>query len=467
MEGPSCQGCRERDAEVASLRAEVAQLRALVADLTRKLQDKDLPKTGDGAPMEKGPLKQKRDKGRRRPGGQPGHPARLRQLLPPERVTKTVPFVPKTCGSCGAALPKAGSPDDPPPTRFQVAELPKVRADITEYQGHSRTCPCCGERTTAAIPAEIRGSMIGPGLAGLMGYLVGVCGLSKRRVEETVESIFEVPVSLGTICSIEQEISGALEAPHQEVLDHIRDAPVKHADETGWKKAGKKRWLWVVATSTAVGFVIHRLRSAAVAMQLLGPNLKGVLCSDRWTAYDWAPPLRRQICWAHLKRNFEKMQERGGAAATIAKEALESISRLFELWHLFRGGGITRDELGNRAAGITLAFMAMLERGEKSRDARTARFCARLRSLNLAMWTFIVEEGVEPTNNHGERVQRLAVLYRKNCFGCHSDAGCRFVERLLTAVQTLRLQRRPVLDYLRRAIDTKRSGHKAPSLLSA
>ena len=69
------------------------------------------------------------------------------------------------------------------------------------------------------------------------------------------------------------------------------------------------------------------------------------------------------------------------------------------------------------------------------------------------------------TVNHVERILRLGVLWRKNAFGCHSAAGCRFVERMLTVVQTLRSQKRPVLDYLYRAIVAHRSGLPAPQLM--
>jgi len=297
-----------------------------------------------------------------------------------------------------------------------------------------------------------------------MAYLVGACGLSKRRVEEVVETVFEVPVALGTVAKLEQEMSAALEPAHQEALAAVQRAPVKQLDETGWKKAGHKRWLWVAATATVVVFLIHRLRNAAVVLLLVGRTLQGILCSDRWRAYDGVPLLQRQICWAHLKRNWEKLRERGGAAARIAGACLGIKDRVFEQWHLFRGGGQTREQMDDQMAPLALELLAVLQHGERSRDAKTARFCGRLLAVYPALWTFTVVEGVEPTNNHAERVQRLAVLYRKNCFGCHSDSGCRFVERLLTVVQTLRLQRRPVLQYLKETLIAHRTGQARPKL---
>jgi transposase len=300
-----------------------------------------------------------------------------------------------------------------------------------------------------------------------MSFLVGNCGLSKRRVEEVVEAVFEVPVAVGTVAKLEQEMSAALEPAHQQALAAVQAAAVKHLDETGWKKAGHKRWLWVAATATVVVFLIHRLRNAAVVLLLLGQTLRGILCSDRWRAYDCVPLLQRQVCWAHLKRNFDKLVQRGGRAKLLGDECLAIKDRVFEVWHLFRGGGLTRRQMDDRMAPVALELLAVLQRGERSRDGTTARFCRRVLEVYLALWTFVVVEGVEPTNNHAERVQRLAVLYRKNCFGCHSDRGCRFVERLLTVVQTLRLQKRPVLQYLKDTLIAHRNCTAPPSLVLA
>jgi transposase len=471
MDVPSCQGCRERDARIAELEARLAKLEAtvqeqarLIVDLAKKLQDRDLPKSGTPGPPDPSKPAAKKPS-QRKPGGQPGHPPHLKQMLPAQRVSETVAIVPEQCGHCQHTLPAKGGPNDPEPTRFQVAELPEIKAKIIEYQGHARTCPCCGEVTLAPIPAAVRAHSIGPGLAAFMAYLVGSCGLSKRRVEELVEAVFEVPVALGTIAKLEQEMSAALEPAHKEALAAVQEAPVKHADETGWKKAGHKRWLWVVATTNMVVFLIHRLRNAAVVIQLLGATVQGILCSDRWKAYDWVPLMQRQVCWAHLKRNFEKLLDGSAKAQTIGQECLDIKDKVFAVWHLYRGGGMSWKTMDDKMSTLMLQLMTVLEKGERSHDRKLVRFCARVLKVYPALWTFVVVEGVEPTNNHAERVQRLAVLWRKNCFGCHSDTGCRFVERLLTVVQTLRLQKRSVLQYLQAALTAYRSGKATPKLV--
>jgi transposase len=461
---PLCQGCSELKARIAELEARLQEQARLILDLASKLQNKDLPRSGTPPAPAKTEKTKKKPSGRK-PGGQPGHPPHMKQLAPAEKVSETIPLLPDRCEHCATPLPEQPGPNDPAPTRFQVAELPELKAKITEYQGHARTCPCCNKVTQAVIPADLRANSIGPGLAALMAYLVGVAGLSKRRVEELIEAIFEVPVSVGTISNLEQATSAALEPAYQQASDAARSADIKHLDETGWKKAGHKRWLWVVATQKVVMFLIHRLRNAAVVVTLLGAELHGILCTDRWKAYNGIPLAQRQVCWAHLRRNFEAMLKRGGRAKKIAQACLNIHHRLFHEWHLFRGGGMTRQELQGRLQPLREELATILKEGQRSRSKKNARFCTALSNIEPALWTFVGTEGVEPTNNHAERVQRLAVLYRKNCFGCHCDLGCRFVERLLTVVQTLRLQKRSVFQFLKETLTAHRAGQSGPQLV--
>jgi len=468
MEVPSCPGCRERDARIAQLERRVAELEALVRDLLARL---GINSTNSSVPPSANPLgapkpARKQPTGRK-PGGQPGHEPHLKELLPPERVKNIVPFVPKHCGKCQALLPAESGPQDPPPLRHQVAELPVLQAEITEYQGHARTCPCCGEITRASIPAHIRAHSCGSRLTATLVYLTGRHHLPKRAVEEISEDVFAVPLGLGTVPALEQEVSAALEPAHLQALEAVKEAPVKHVDETSWKQAGGKCWLWVAATANVAAFVIHAKRSACGLATLLSNAVHGILCSDRWSVYDLWPTLKRQVCWAHLKRDFQKCVDRGGAGARIGRDGLQIVQRVFRAWHLYRGGGLCHQRLQKRLEPVARDLRKLLDAGRRCADSKTANFCTNLVLLEPALWRFAVTEGVEPTNNHAERVLRSGVLWRKISFGCHSTAGCRFVERILTVVQTLRLQQRNVLHFLIEAVHNHRSGSPVPSLLPA
>src|SRR3954454_17467385 len=464
--GTECPECarlrRELDAASARIAVLEAQVRELLAQLRRNSSNSSTPPSADPPGAPKPVVKTPTG---RRPGGQPGHPGHHRHRLPPERVKLVVPYLPTACAHCQAPLPAEPGPGDPEPSWHQVAELPELAAVITEHQGHARTCPGCGHLNRAAIPPEIRAHVIGPRLAAVMSYFASRHRIGRRGVEEVVETVFEVPISLGAISALEAEIRDALARPYQEAQVAVHEAPVKNSDETGWSEKGPKRWRWGAATATVAFFVIHLRRNFAGLQALLGETIKGIVCSDRWSVYSKLPLELRQICWAHLKRDFQKLIDRGGPAEALGRVGLDVVECLFADWWAFRRGELDRPGLQARLDPMARELQGALEQGGSCADSKAATFCVNVLALYPALWLFAAIEGVEPTNNHVERILRLGVLWRKNAFGSHSAAGCRFVERMLTVVQTLRLQDRPVLDYLVDAIVAHRSGRPAPQLL--
>ena len=446
--------------------AQIADLQAKVRDLEARLgqnaSNSSLPPSANPPAAPKPVVKKPTG---RSSGGQPGHEPHLRQRLAVERVSKVVRFVPQESRGCQAALPAQPGPNDPEPTWHQVVELPPVLALVTEYQGHARTCPGCGTLTHAAIPAELRRHVVGPRLAALLSYLRGAHQVSQRGLEEIVETALDVPLSLGAIVHLEQQMSEALAPAHAEALEAVRQAPVKHVDETGWKRAGG--WLWLAASATAAAFVIHARRSAAGLTALLGETIGGILCTDRWSVYDRLPLEQRQICWAHLKRDFQRCVDRGSAAAKVGRAGLRIVKELFACWHRHRDGPTDRDVLLEEIAPLARRLNRVLTAGRRCADGPAAAFCANLLKLWPALWLFTLEEGVQPTNNHAERLLRRGVLWRKRSFGSQSEAGCRFVERMLTVVQTLRLQNRSALTFLHDAISAHRAARPAPKSLVA
>jgi transposase len=461
MATPECPGCRALQQRVAELEA---RLRELEARLRSNATNSSLPPSANplGAPR---PVVKKKSKRRR--GGQPGHPPHLKQWLPPERVHQVQTFAPRQCAHCAATLPAQPAPTDPAPTRFQTIELPPVVAIVTEYQGQARTCASCGHVTRAAIPRELMAHSVGPRLTATLSYFSGCHGISKRGIEEIAEAVFGAPVALGTVANLEQEVSAALAAPHHEALAAVRQAAVKHADETSWKLWGKLCWLWGAAATGVVAFVIHAKRSALGLTALLGAEIQGIVCSDRWSVYNAVPAERRQVCWAHLKRDFQKIVDGGGPSALVGRRGGTLVKKVFAAWHAFRSGQTTRAQLEAQLDPVAHRLQRVLLEGALlGVDQSVATFCEKVLALESALWTFVRTEGVEPTNNLLERLLRRAVLWRRRSFGCVSAAGCRFVERILTVVQTRRLQGKSVLDYLHAALRAHRAGQPCPKLLT-
>jgi transposase len=461
MEEPSCAGCRELLKRIAELDA---RIRELEARLGQNASNSSIPPSAN--PPQAPPPVRKKPTGRR-PGGQPGHTAYLRVRLPAERLTEpTVHYLPAICEACQDDLPAAPSADDPEPRWHQVVELPEMPVHVIEYQAHGLTCPSCGHVNWAQIPKKIRDHVCGPRLTATMSFLSGVLHASKRGIEEFVETVLRVPIALGTVSNLEQEMSDALADAHAEAQQAVQAAEVKNVDETGWKQAGAKRWLWGAGTALVACFVIAPTRGALGLAALLGKKIKGIISSDRWSVYGQLKLGLRQLCWAHLKRDFQKLVDRGGAAKEYGELGLAAVGILFNEWHLFRGGG-SRAALKRELEPLREAMRSWLEDAARCRDAKAAALCGNLLEAEPALWTFLYKKGVEPTNNHIERLLRPGVLWRKNAFGCHSESGCRFVERILTAVQTLRLQKRPVLEFLYQSLCNHRSGCPAPRLLLA
>ena len=461
-----CPECAKLLELVVTLQAQVVQLQAEVRELRARLNihsgNSSLPPSANPPSAPKPPPKPPTG---RKPGGQPGHPGHARLRLPAERVTHVVHHVPQACEHCHAPLPVQPGPRDPEPIWHQVAELPAVAADITEHQAHGRQCVRCGYVTWARIPAQVLAHGFGPKLAAAVVFLSGRCHGSKRLVAEIVQTLFSVPISVGSICSIEAEASVALDTAYAQAEQAVREAPVKNADETGWSLAGNLCWLWMAATQSVVFFKICAGRGRASFRELLGQSVKGILCTDRWGAYNIVDLAMRQLCWAHLKRDFQKWLDRGGEGLVIGQAGLEAVKRIFELWRDFRQGLIDRPTLRAKLEPVCAELHAALEAGRGGMDKRVRRFCQNILNVYPALWTFARVEGVEPTNNHAERTLRLAVIWRKISFGNHSEAGCRFAERILTVVQTLRLQKRNVMDYLEQALAARRVGQAIPALI--
>lgn len=400
-------------------------------------------------------------KSKRGRGGQPGHEGSTRELLPPEQVDEFVPCKPPGKCDCGGRV----CCDDEDPQRLQNMELPEVKALVTEYQLFSGVCERCGRVHMGKLPAGAPSGVLGPRAMAVVAVLSGKYHLSKRQVEEILEDLLGVQVSLGTVSKTEERVSEALEQPVEEAKSYVREQAVVHADETGHKVAGKKAWVWTAVTSLVSVFLLSSTRGAQAAMELLGANFGGILVSDRWDAYNWIDAARRQLCWAHLIRDFIKIAERKGRSEKIANAILQYVKEMFALWHRYRAGKLSRAGLQCKMKTVRANVELLLAQGAVCGHAKTQRTCRRILKLKAALWTFVDAPGVEPTNNIAERTIRPYVLWRKASFGTQSERGNLFVERMLTVSATCRQQNRNVLQYVTAAIRAHLRGDTIPSLL--
>jgi transposase len=464
-------------AYLEALEAVVATLQGRVAELEARLRQDS--STSSRPPSSDPPATQAQRRAppaptggesgeRRRRGGQPGHPGHHRALLGEERVDRVVVVTPPACRGCGTALPSERGGDDPADERVQVVELPPVRAEVTEYRLAARQCTACGTITRAVRPAEAGVGSFGPRLQAVAALLVGRYRLSRREAVACLAEVGEVELSLGSVAHLEQATSAALGPIVDEVATAVRQAAVANLDETGWWQGRQRAWLWTAVTELLTLFRLDPSRSKAVVQALLGPDWTGIVGSDRYSAYRHLPLEQRQLCWAHLLREFRKLAAYNHHQRPLGERLLEITARIFAVWHRFRAATIDRPTLLVELAPLQAELRQALEDGLDPPHAVVAgALCGNLLDCWPALWTFAQVDGVEPTNNAAERALRPAVLWRKGSFGTQSDSGSRFVERIMTVAATCKQQGRSLLDFLVAAITAVRLGQPPPSLVPA
>jgi transposase len=441
------------------------RLEARVAELERRLnrssRNSSLPPSQD--PPSAPPRPRGRGSGRKR-GGQHGHEGRYRQLLPREQVDEIVEHWPDRCRSCAHAFAEGERVAAAEPSRRQVVELPPIAVRVTEHRLHRVCCPACATVTTAEPAAASRWAF-GPRLQAAVVTLAVRNRVSRRDATELARELFGVQLATGTVDTIIQRAGDALAGPYTELEQRIKHAAAVNIDETGWKTSGGSRTLWAALTSRTAVFRIAAGRHAFEAKTLLGERFTGIVCSDRWRGYDYLDPTQRQLCWAHLLRDFtahsEGMAEQkrfGDAGVRIARD-------LFAAWDAYQADG-DRARLQAQIAPLQARLRPLLEQaGRKSPRTKYHRdFARNLLKRWPALWTFSHTDRVEPTNNHAERGLRGAVIYRKLSLGSQSERGERTIERLLSASITCRLRKQSLFAYLTQALTAHARGDPVPAL---
>ncbi len=445
--------------QILALTAQMERLSGENAESTGEPSEQptETPPTSTTPPVKRSPPQPPSGK---KPGGQPGHPGHRRTLWPRDKV-KVIPCHPTACRRCGHAL----TGDDPEPVRHQVFELPVIPLDCTEYELHRLTCPHCGKTTCAELPADVPHTTVGPRLQAFLAMLSGGYRMSKRMIETLCDDLFGWSISLGQICRLEQDTAEVLETPVGEARAVVPTEPA-NVDSTGWRLRGRSIALWVAVTSTVTVFRVLLSRGADAVRELVGATYRQVLTSDRAKCFLGYPRRLRQVCWAHLRRDFQAMIDRGGPGARIGKALLGHSDVLFAWWYRIRDGTLARSTFHRDVMNLLRpAFRADLEAGLACGCAKTAGTCREMLKLEQSLWTFVRHDGIEPTNNDAERPFRHGVQWRKTSYGSMSDHGMQFVANILTVIATCRRHGRNVLEYLTACCAAANANRPAPSLL--
>lgn len=446
---------------ISSLLAIIHAQQKIIEELKEKLNTNS--KNSSNPPsMERFKKKKlkKKAKSKRKQGAQPGHKGVARELLPTEIVDRVEICTPPNRCNCGSRIKQTQNF-----RRHQVHELPRVKATVTEYQMYSGICFGCGKKHQAELPVGVPQGMLGPHAIGKIASLTGDYRMSKRNVTFLFEDFYGLHISTGTVSNAEKIASAALEKTVEEAKQFIPQQAIVNSDETSHAEKGKKMWTWVFIASMVATFIIRPSRGAQVVKDFLGETFKGILGTDRWSGYTWLATIFRQLCWAHLLRDFQKISERSGKSGRIGEELLAYTHKMFHYWHKIRDGTLTRNQFKKLMHPVRKNIIRLLEEGVRCHHKKTAGTCKQLLRLQDALWTFVDKEGVEPTNNIAEQILRRIVIWRKTSFGTQSQEGTLYLERIMTTVASCKMQNRNVLDFVTEAISAHFSGEKPLSLL--
>lgn len=451
------------EALAARYEKRIAELEKQVKDLTEQLQ-KLTPRNSSVPPSSEHPHAKPKRKTvpgkKRKQGGQKGHKRHLRELIPSEQCTVVIPCQPTGCRRCGGELQL----DPSEPTRHQVWDLPPIQPTINEYQLFRGHCPCCGITTQASLPEGVPTGQCGPRLAAFTGLLMGHFRQSKRRASSFLGDLLNIPCSPAWTVKIQNLVSDAVAVPYEELRSKLTDERQLYVDESPTKEKKQKAWLWVAVAPMFAVFGIFANRSRESLVSLIGDYQGIVLNCDRAKMY--LDSKRLQWCWAHLKRDFQKLIDSpDGQVRRMGHDLMRQHRKLFEHWRHYKAGKIKWSTFQSYVTPIREEVRCLLLRGSFSGNAKLQGFCDELYDRREHLWTFTRVEGIEPTNNTAERALRPAVIYRKLSFGTQSALGSRYLERLLSVSETCRLQNRNAYQYLIEAMEAKFAGKSAPSLL--
>jgi hypothetical protein len=404
----------------------------------------------------------------RKQGAQLGHEAVKRPLIPLGEGDIVFDCKPEICAHCGESLLGCC---DPEPYRQQQYDIKIIRR-TTEYRKHKIICPCCGETTEGTLPEEANTSAYSIDVAALVTTLTGIFQMSRRMAKLFIEEVIGIPISVGSVSNLEKEMTQAAQPVMEEIEMVAQNAAHGNVDETGFgMKNGQQGWLWVLVTDFAVLFRLFLGRGQECASKLLGCFV-GILTSDRWCGYNHYPSEKRQLCWAHLIRDFKSMIGSGPEGEAIGKALLKAAQSMFRMWHRFKrwkenqekqGIKVSMTVLESQLKAIRARVKALLKEGAE----RNVPKCGTILKVEALLWTFTQEEGIEPTNNSAERALRPAVLWKKRSFGVESERGAQYVESMLSIWATSQRNGVNPIAFLRKLIHSYRTNVPVPSIFSA
>jgi transposase len=414
-------------------------------------------KNSSKPPSSDGPGKPNRAQRRasaRKRGAQPGHPGHRRAMLDETEVDRLVDCKPEAVCECGGQVALTGSPQ-----RHQVFEVPPMRAQVDEYRIYSGRCRGCGKPHAGALPAGVPKGQLGPRALSLVGVLGTRYHLTQRKIRNLLDQLMGLSFSVGAISQAHGKVAVALKAPVAEAAASLCTADALWMDETHYPREGIGNWVWAAVQPLLAVFAIYPSRARYVILDFIGQNCTAAVTTDRYAGYAFIDPERRQVCWAHLLRDFNRISQRQGLAGQIGRRLLGLGLVMFRKRDKAQLSGAVLEGLQRRTR-------AALERGAgQARCTRTANTCANILKLWPALWTFTAHDALVPTNNAAEQALRSLVLKRKISGPTRSLRGDQFLARGYTVHETCLRQGVDLWDFMHKAVHAFIVKTAPPSLM--
>jgi transposase len=387
-----------------------------------------------------------RAKSEKKPGGQPGHPGYSYQ---PFGANQVINCLIDQC-TCGHELEKLDKY-----TSEQKIEIPPIQPYVKEYRRWHAYCRVCKKKRVAPLPKGVQIDLLGTHAKSIITSLNGFYHNSKRDVQAIMSEVFNLDISLGLVSDSSKRVNKQLAGNYQSIKEKIASSDYLHIDETGHKKQGKRGWAWVFTSQNHTLLKLSSSRGKQVLEGVLG-KYEGQVISDRYGVYNYFKSNKRQICWSHLQRDFERFAH--SLNPRLSKQGKRLVEIAKEVFALQRG--LTKQQIEEsfflrRINKLKKELEYLLKAIIRLKDIPQGQRVARrmLNSFDM-FWRFVRDRTIAMTNNLAERQLGKYVTYRKKLFFTWSDWGNEFVERMLSLFLTTRLAKGNPFSQLTHAIST-------------
>jgi transposase len=459
----SCPNCEALEGELQKLKEHIAALEADLAKAKKNSDNSSKPPSSDIVKPPKGKGAGKKTKGKRKRGGQPGHPRHQREPFEESEIDHFFDYFYQACPDCGGEV----TLNYENPRIVQQVEIPPNPITISEHRGLGCWCEHCQKMHFAPIHEDIRqAGLVGPRLTALVAYLKGACHCSFSTIRKFFRDVLQVKISRGQLRKVCAKVSDSLDVSYEELMRLLPYEAVVNVDETGHKDNGQRMWTWCFRTSLYTLFKIDPSRSSQVLIDVLGSEFNGVLGCDYFSAYrkymgDFNVLV--QFCLAHFIRDVKFLVEHPNSKnRAYGRRVLGAVRALFHVIHRREKMGAERFTRKLKEAGDELCRQATY-RVPSVKEAQNLQ--RRFEKHGDSYIRFITTPGIDPTNNVAEQAIRFVVIDRHVTQGSRSEAGQRWLERIWTAIATCAQQGRSVFEFLFQSVTAHFSGSQPPSLV--